>query len=99
MSNYLGHCWCYTGWDAPSSKGPLAAVAVVVVAAVAVVVLGFAECRATDGVEVPGGLKDGVKGSESVQDFEQEPTGEESLGAAGAGVGVDGGGCGELLQA
>jgi hypothetical protein len=63
-----------------------------------VVVLGFAECRETDGVEVPGGWKDGAKGSESVQDSEQERTDEESQDVAGAGVGVvDGGGCGGLL--
>lgn len=97
MSSCLVHCLCYKGWGAPSSKELLAVAAAV---AVAVEALGFAGCRATDGVVVLAGWKDGVKGSAPVLGFELEPTGVESRGAAGAGAGVDGVGvgCGAVLQ-
>jgi hypothetical protein len=85
----LGHCWCYKGWDAPSSRGPLAAAAVVV--------LGFAGCRATGEEEALAGLRDGAKGSAPELDSERGQIGEESRDAAGGDVA--GGGCGGLLPA
>ena len=86
MRSYSGHCWCYKGSGGPSSREPL-------VAAGAVEVLGFAGCRATGEVEVPGGLKDVAKGNVPGRDSALAPTGGESRGAD-----VDGGGCGGLLQ-
>jgi hypothetical protein len=88
MSSCSGHCWCYKGWGAPSSRGPLAAAAVVV--------LGFAVCRAIGGEEGLAGLKDGARGSAPVLGSGRGQTGEESRDVV-AGGGVADGGCGGLL--
>jgi hypothetical protein len=69
---------------------------------VAVVVLGSAGCTATDGTAGLGDWSGAAKGSAPGPDFVQVPTGGESRGAAGAGVGVvdvADGGCGGLLPA